>query len=67
MATKGGLGFFFFDLSKGDGRGRGLIFFTNSLWGGWGLVKLIEPLECLNAPMFKVMLCVSFLLSKLSF
>ncbi len=26
-----------------------------------------DPLECLNAPVFRVLLCVSFLLSKLSF
>jgi len=33
MAKEGGHSF---DMLKGDGRGRGLIFFTSSLWGGGG-------------------------------
>jgi len=45
MAREGGLGFFFsFDLLKGDGRGKRLIFLQNSLWGvgGVGLDLLIQ-------------------------
>jgi hypothetical protein len=42
MAKEGGQGVFFFDMLKGDGRGRGLIFFTNSLWWFWLEVSIFK-------------------------
>jgi hypothetical protein len=42
MAKEGGHGFFYIYILKGDGRGRGLILFTNSLWGFWLEVSIFK-------------------------
>jgi hypothetical protein len=47
MAKEGGQGFFYIYMLKGDGRGRGLILFTNSLRGFWLEVSILKNKKAL--------------------
>jgi hypothetical protein len=42
MAKEGGQGFFLINMLMGDGKERGLICFTNSLWGVWLEVSIFK-------------------------
>jgi hypothetical protein len=42
MAKEGGQGFFLYIYVEGGWEGRGLIFFTNSLWGVWLEVSIFK-------------------------
>jgi len=47
MAKEGGQGYIYIYTLKGDGRGRGLILFTNSLWGFWLEVSIFKNKKAL--------------------